>query len=135
MNIKFILLVISFLLISCETKVQKTSKLSLNQMLGNGEWLDSSDTLNGISIRGNRIAFFTNMKFTSSQVREYTIIDSICKNQEHNHSIGEYIVAKGEIDTIVFKIEKRNKKSIVLVNSKQIPKVFNFWKHTKFREK
>jgi hypothetical protein len=128
MIIKSILLVISFFLISCEVKVQKTYRLSSNQLLGNGEWLDSSDTLNGISIRGNRIAFFKNMEFTSDQMREYYIIDSIYKNQEHNRIIGEYMIAKGEQDTVVLKIEKRNKKNIMMLNSKQIPKVFNFWR-------
>lgn len=132
MKSKFILLAISFILISCEEKVQKTSRLSSNQLLGNGEWLDSSDTLSGISIRGNRIAFFKKMEFTSDQVREYYIIDSIYKNQEQNRIIGEYMIAKGEQVTIVLKIEKRNKKSIVMLNSKQIPKVFNFWKIIKF---
>ncbi|OOV16108.1 hypothetical protein [Flavobacterium sp. LM4] len=77
LTIKFTLLTTIFLLASCEEKVQKISKLSSNQSLGNGEWLDSSDTLNGISIRGNRIAFFKNMEFSGDQVREYYIIDSI----------------------------------------------------------
>ena len=134
MNIKLTLLAISFLIIGCESKVQKISRLSSNQTLGNGEWLDSSDTLNGISIRGNRIAFFENMTYTIDQAREYYIIDSIYQEKEYSRKIGEYIIAKGERDTVVFKIDKRNEKSIVLLDSTLIPKVFNFWRITKFRE-
>ncbi|OOV16110.1 hypothetical protein BXU10_21210 [Flavobacterium sp. LM4] len=59
----------------------------------------------------------------------------IYQSKKNNRIVGEYLIAVGLQDTVVLKIEKRNKKSLVLLNSKNIQKVFNFWKIIKFHEK
>ncbi|AWG24919.1 hypothetical protein [Flavobacterium kingsejongi] len=42
----------------------KYSKLNKQKIIQKGEWISSEDTLSGISIRGNKIAFFKNMEWT-----------------------------------------------------------------------
>jgi hypothetical protein len=115
-------------LVSCDKKVQKFSKPNSDQNLGNGEWKDSSDTLNGISVRGNKIAFFKNMVFNSDQINEYQIIDSIYKIDNNDKKSGEYLLITNSRDSVIFKISKRDKKSILLIDSKQIAKKYIFWR-------
>ena len=67
----FIFILLSLLFLSCKEEILKFSKINSNQNLGNGEWLDSSDTLNGISIRENKIAFFKKMEFNSEDILKY----------------------------------------------------------------
>ena len=121
-----------FLLIGCKDDIEKQTKINPNQNLGEGEWLNSSDTLNGISIRENKIAFFKNMEFKSDQIFEYVIVDSIHKIGESKKKIGEYLIVTKNQDSTIFKIQERNPKYIVLLDSKQIPVVYNFWKRLNF---
>jgi hypothetical protein len=122
------LIIISVFFISCEKETVKFSKLSSNQNLGRGEWLDSSDTLNGISIRENKIAFFKKMQFNSHQVFQYHIVDSIYKKGENEKKVGEFLFVEKNSDTLIYRIVKRDKKAILLQDSKQIMKVYNFWR-------
>ncbi len=128
-------LLISIVLIGCETKIQRILKPSKNQLLIEGEWLDSSDTLNGISIRENKIAYFENMHFTADEIREYYIVDSIYRKNNADQQVGEYLIVKENKDSLIFKIEKRDKKSIILIDSDKNRVIFNFWKRLKFTEK
>lgn len=122
------LIFISISFVSCEKETVKLSKLSTNQNLGQGEWLDSSDSLNGISIRENKIAFFKKMEFNSDQISQFHIIDSIYKKGKSEKKVGEYLLVLKNSDTIIYKIVKRDKKAILLQDSKQILISYNFWK-------
>ncbi|MEO8234032.1 MAG: hypothetical protein ABI549_01340 [Flavobacterium sp.] len=119
---------ISLLLLSCKEEILKFSKVNSNQNLGNGEWLDSSDTLNGISIRENKIAFFKKMEFNSEDIFKYHIIDSVYKVNETEKNVVEYLLVEKNTDTLKFKIVKRDKKEIILKDSKEITKEYKFWR-------
>ena len=119
---------ISLLFLSCKKETIKLSKNNPNQNLGNGEWLDSSDTLNGISVRKNKIAFFEKMVFNSEDILKYHIVDSIYKVNDVEKKVGEYLLIEMISDTLIYKIVERNKKAIVLKDPKQIPKIYNFWR-------
>jgi hypothetical protein len=118
----------SFLFLSCKEKVLKFSKINSNQNLGNGEWLDSSDTLNGISIRDNKIAFFKKMEFNSEDIFKYHIIDSVYKVNKTEENVVEYLLVEKYTDTLKFKIVKRDKKKIILKDSKETTKEYKFWR-------
>ena len=124
----FCLLLLTILFVSCKNEIKKISQNSSDQNLGKGEWLDSSDTLNGISIRNNKIAFFKKMKFSSDQVMDYFIIDSIYIDGQNKKKVGEYLIVTDDSDTLVYKIEKRDKKTILLQDDKKISKIYNYWR-------
>lgn len=123
----FILIAMGVLTVGCNKRVEKLTKLNINQDL-EGEWLDSSDTVNGISVRGDKIAFFKNGKFSISEMNEYQIIDSIYKTEDSEKKIGEYLLIKDYPDSLLYKIIKRDKKSILLSDSKQNQKEYKFWR-------
>jgi hypothetical protein len=124
----FLTLLISIILFSCENKQIKSSKLSENQFFGRGEWLDKSDTINGISIRDNKIAFFKNFQFNADQIKEYFIVDSIYKNENLEKKNGEYLFIINIPDTLRYRILRRDNQMIILsdVNGKQ--RTFKFWR-------
>jgi hypothetical protein len=132
-TIKFVL--ISIVIVGCETKIKRFLKPSNNQFLIEGEWLDSSDTLNGVSIRENKIAYFEDMHFTADEIHEYYIVDSIHRENSADQKVGEYLIVKKDEDSLIFKIEKRDKKNIVLLDSEQNRVTYNFWKRLKFTQK
>ena len=123
-----LLIIISLLAISCEKEIVKFSKLSENQKLDPGEWLDSSDTLNGISIRENYIAFFEKMMFNSEQISNYHLKDSIYKKNESEIKVGEYLFVEKNSDTLIYKIIKKDKNTILLEDSNKNQKTYNFWR-------
>src|SRR6478672_5835515 len=107
-KINLFIFLIPFIFCSCENKTLKFSKPNPNQFLGRGEWLDSSDTINGISVRENKIAFFKKMEFNSEQIKKYSIIDSIYKEGKVETKIGEFLLVDNITDTLRYKIVKRN---------------------------
>jgi len=119
---------IAIITISCTHQKTKTSRLSENQLLGRGEWLDTSDTINGISVRENKIAFFKDMKFYVDQLKQYSILDSIYKDGEIETAIGEYLIVENGTDTLKYKILKRDKKVISLIDSNGVKKSYKFWR-------
>lgn len=121
-------IVLSLLFLSCKEEILKFSKINSNQNLGNGEWLDSSDTLNGISIRENKIAFFKKMEFNSEDISKYHIIDSVHIVNETEQNVVEYLLVEKNNDTLKFKIVKRDKNSIILEDSKETSKEYKFWR-------
>lgn len=122
------ILLLPFLFNSCENKVLKISKPSINPILGRGEWLDTSDTLNGISVRKDKIAFFEKMKFFVDQIQPYYIIDSIYKEGEVETQKKEYLFIDTLTDTLSYQIVKRNDKIIILEDAKGIQKTYTFWR-------
>lgn len=125
---RIISFIIFILLFSCNKPVHKFSRKSQNALLYRGEWLDISDTVNGISVRKNLIAYFENMQFTSDDLNEYEIIDSIHKQGEKETVQGEYLIVKNPKDSLIFKILKRDKKIIILEDSNGEKEIFKFWR-------
>lgn len=125
---KISLIIIVLLFLSCKKEVVKLSKPNSNPKLDRGEWLGTSDTVNGISIRENRIAFFKKMVFNSDQIFNYRIVDSIYKNDKTEKIVGEYLIVEKPRDTTVYRITQRNEKVISLIDSKGISKTYNFWR-------
>ena len=58
--------IILLLLISCTQKNTYTEELNKKSILYSGEWISSTDTMAGISIRKNKIAFFIVRSFRIS---------------------------------------------------------------------
>lgn len=101
---KVITFIICILMYSCSEPIHKFSRKSPNVLLHKGEWLDISDTINGISVRKNLIAYFENMQFTSDDLNEYKIIDSIYKKGKEETVQGEYLIVTNPKDSLIFKI-------------------------------
>lgn len=121
-------LIIILLLQSCnEKKTIKYLKLNENQTLKKGEWLSSTDTLAGISIRGNKIAFFKKMEFNSEDICEFYIIDSLHKNENLEKNIGVFLFVVKNKDTTKYKILKRSEKLFVIENKSKI-ETYKFWR-------
>jgi hypothetical protein len=127
---KSIFLVLTLLILtqSCnENKTIKCLKLNDNQTLKKGEWLSSSDSLAGISIRGKKIAFFKKMVFNSEDICEFSIIDSIHKNDNSEKKIGVFLLVVKNKDTTKYKILKRSEKLLVMEN-KSKTETYKFWR-------
>ena len=121
-------LIIILLLQSCnENKTIKYLKLNDNQTLKKGEWLSSTDSLAGISIRGSKIAFFKKMEFNSGDICEFSIIDSIHKNDISEKKIGMFLLVVKNKDTTKYKILKRSEKLLVIEN-KSTTETYKFWR-------
>ncbi|AWG24974.1 hypothetical protein FK004_06890 [Flavobacterium kingsejongi] len=105
--------------------VIKYSKLNKQKIIQKGEWISSEDTLSGISIRGNKIAFFKNMEFTSDDIYEYLIIDSIYKHKKDQKKVGEFLMMKDFSDTIYYQIIRKNDSNFVLKNNRNKQETFN----------
>jgi hypothetical protein len=121
-------LIVILLLQSCyENKTIKNLKLNDNQTLKKGEWLSSTDSLAGISIRGNKIAFFKKMEFNSEDICGFSIIDSISRNDNSEKKIGTFLLVVKNNDTTKYKILKRSEKLLVLEN-KSKTETYKFWR-------
>lgn len=125
---KVIPFIICILMFSCNEPIRKFSRKSPNGILQKGEWLDISDTINGISVRKNLIAYFENMQFTSDDLNEYKIVDSIYRQGKKETVQGEYLIVTNPEDSLIFKILKRDKKIIILEDSNGEQKKFKFWR-------
>ncbi len=121
-------LIIILLLQSCnENKTIKYLKLNDNQTLKKGEWLSSTDSLAGMSIRGNKIAFFKKMEFNSEDICGFSIIDSIHKNDNSEKKIGMFLLVVKNKDTTKYKILKRSEKLLIIEN-KSTTETYKFWR-------
>lgn len=128
-----ILSLLAIISISCYQEV-KLSKLNNEQNIKPGEWFDTKDSLSGISVREDKIAFFKKMEFSDDDICHYSIIDSIKKTRQKETKIGEYLLLKGYTDTIQFKIIKRNDSFFSLEISNEIHE-FKWKKHIVFHDK
>jgi len=115
----FLALTLQFITQSCyENKTIKYSKPNDNQTLKKGDWISSSDSLAGISIRGKKIAFFKKMVFNSEDICEFSIIDSIHKNDNSEKKIGTFLLVVKNKDSAKYKILKRSGK-LIEIKTKQ----------------
>lgn len=97
-------------------KTIKYSKLNKQKTITQGEWISNLDSLSGISIRENKIAFFKDMEFTSDDIYEYQIIDSIHQSNGRDIKVGEFLMMKDFKDTIYYQIMNKNDSSFTLLN-------------------
>jgi len=120
----------TLILIGCNTKEKqpiKLSRINAQKLLIPGEWINEKDSMFGISVRENKLAFYKNMEFSSEDIFEYELIDSIYKFSNKEDNVGEYILAKDFKDTIYYQIIRKSDKSLTLKVNKQI-ETFNLKK-------
>lgn len=89
-------------------------ELNKNQTINPGEWISSTDSLSGISIREDKLAFFKNMQFTSENIFKYKIIDSVEYRNKERKILSSYLYAYDYSDTTKYKIEQRSSSILVL---------------------
>jgi hypothetical protein len=86
-------------------------------LLTRGEWANQIDTVDGISIRLNKIAFYKDNQFTSDDIYEYQIIDSVIVRGEAEEKLAAYLKLMDFKDTVYHKIIKLGKEKIEIRNS------------------
>jgi len=106
------------------TPTIKYSKLNNQRTITQGEWISNLDSLSGFSIRENKIAFFKNMEFTSDDIYEYQIIDSIHQSNGRDIKVGEFLMMKDFKDTICYQIINKNDNSLTLKTDKNKSEIF-----------
>jgi hypothetical protein len=144
MKKKIIITAIIFIIISVfiikssvfeNKKNLKCSQLSKQNSFLSGEWYNIKDSTSGISVRGNKIAFFKNSQFNGEEIYGYKLIDSIYECDNIKNKIGEFIMmTQIHKDTIYKKIIAKNDSVLTLeIDNKNI--TFNRKGLIKFREK
>ena len=124
-NNLFKIILFCLIFFSCKKKGNCKGEIIIKKdLLKKGEWIKKNDSNFGISIRDNKLAFFQNMKFTSDDIFEYLIFDSITKCSDSEVKI-EFIKLYDYKDTIYFKIIERNNLEIKLINSKNEILIYN----------
>ena len=98
--LSIILIIVSIFILKLslfENNKIKYSQLNNQNTFLSGEWYDIKASTSGISVRGNKMAFFKNSQFNSENVYEYKLIDSIYECDNVKNKIGEYIMLFVEI--------------------------------------
>jgi hypothetical protein len=111
---KLLCLMILIIFSNCDKKKILKAELNTSQLIPKGEWLSNSDSLSGISIREDKIAFFKNMQFNSEDIYKYKIIDSVEYQNETKRILSTYLVTYDNTDTIKYKIDTRKSSIITL---------------------
>ena len=112
---KISLLVLILLIFSnCEKKKNFTTQLNKSQYIAQGDWISTSDSLSGISIRANYIAFFKNWEFNSDDIYNYKIIDSVEVGKSTKRTLSTYLIMNTDIDTIKYQILNQNNSTMTL---------------------
>ena len=112
---KISLLVLILLIFSnCEKKKNFTTQLNKSQYIAQGDWISTSDSLSGISIRANYIAFFKNWEFNSDDIYNYKIIDSVEVGKSTKRTLSTYLIMYTNIDTVKYQILNQNNFTITL---------------------
>ena len=112
---KISLLVLILLIFSnCEKKKNFTTQLNKSQYIAQGDWISTSDSLSGISIRANYIAFFKNWEFNSDDIYNYKIIDSVEVGKSTKRTLSTYLIMYTDIDTMKYQILNQNNSTMTL---------------------
>ena len=125
-SIHLFLLTLAF---SCNknVKIIKTEIPSKIQILREGEWKKSADSLSGISIREDKLAFFKNMNFSSKDIYKYKITDSIYTVDDKIVKKDNYLKLIDYNDTIYYRVKivtesisilSKDKKGIYILKTK-----------------
>ncbi|WP_353151769.1 hypothetical protein [Flavobacterium sp.] len=120
--------ILYFKYLNIKENIIKSSKLNKQQIFQKGEWISNLDSSSGISIRENKIAFFKKMKFTSDDIYEYKILDSIYQTKDEEDKVKEFLMMKDFSNTIYYQIIKKNDSSITLKINKTKIETFNLKK-------
>ncbi len=99
---------------NCDHKKNLKAELNKSQFIPQGDWISDSDSLSGISVRADKIAFFENMQFNSGNIYNYKIIDSIEFDDETKKTLSTYLVTYNNADTVKYKILNREDSVISL---------------------
>jgi hypothetical protein len=115
-NIKLLFLITLLLNYSCNDAkdIVKISKQNKQNFINEGEWFSDLDSMSGISVRNNKIAFFKNFKFSSDDIYEFEIIDSFHVINKNEKKIGEFLFLKGYDDSLVYRIMDLSDKNLKL---------------------
>ena len=112
---KISLLVLILLIFSnCEKKKNFTTQLNKSQYIAQGDWISTSDSLSGISVRANRIAFFKNWEFNSDDIYKYKIIDSVDVGKSTRRTLSTYLIMYTNIDSVKYQILNQNNSTMTL---------------------
>lgn len=111
---KLIFVMIIMIFSNCDKKRFLKAELNTSQLIPKGEWISNSDSLSGISIREDKIAFFKNMQFNSEDIHQYKIIDSVEYQNETKRILSTYLITYDNTDTIKYKIDARKNSMITL---------------------
>jgi hypothetical protein len=111
-------LIILIFFSNCDRKKIIKVELNASQLIPKGEWISNSDSLSGISIREDKIAFFKNMEFKSEDIYKYKIVDSVEYENETKKILSTYLVTYDDADTIKYKINAR-KSSVITLRLKE----------------
>ena len=96
--------IIIIFLISCQTENKTYSEIENTAEFKSGEWINQENSLNGISIRKDRLAFYENSKFAADSVYKFSVVDSISIVGKSESKIGTYIKRMNPTDTLYSKI-------------------------------
>ena len=91
-------------MISCQTENKTYSEIENTAEFKSGEWINQENSLNGISIRKDRLAFYENNKFAADSVYKFSVVDSISIVGKSESKIGTYIKRMNPTDTLYSKI-------------------------------
>ncbi len=108
------------MLICCKKEDIYEQKLNSNQIIPSGEWASDSDIHSGLSVRKNKIAFYQNEKFSSNDIFEYSIIDSIRVQDKNKNILSTYLQVYDSKDTTNYKILDRSNTNISLLINNNI---------------
>nr|WP_315206908.1 hypothetical protein [uncultured Flavobacterium sp.] len=109
---------------NCDKKKTIKAELNASQLIPKGEWISNSDSLSGISVREDKIAFFKNMEFKSEDIYKYKIVDSVEYDNETKKILSTYLITYDNTDTIKYKIDARKSSMITLRIKENIIETF-----------
>jgi hypothetical protein len=121
---KLLCLIILILFSNCNKKKTLKAELNASQLIPKGEWISNSDSLSGISVREDKIAFFKNMEFNSENIYKYKIVDSVEYENGTKKILSTYLVTYDNADTIKYEIDSRKSSMITLRLKENIIETF-----------
>ncbi|WP_338731199.1 hypothetical protein [Mangrovimonas cancribranchiae] len=105
---------------SCKEAKETYTEKVISQKFAERMWIESSDSLNGVTFLKNQIAFFNNMKFTSDSIYDYSVIQRIKYKNGNKTEEGIYLKRTQLYDTIYNELVKYNDTSFVIKRNNRI---------------
>ncbi|WP_298481473.1 hypothetical protein [uncultured Maribacter sp.] len=110
------------LLTSCKTETKSHEEIENPTEFKKGEWISDRDSLNGVSIRKGKLAFFENMKFVADSIYDYKVVDSVSITGTRKNNIGTFIKRMNLSDTLYSEIIDFTDSSLTLRKDNEIKK-------------
>ncbi len=114
--------IIFLLLTSCKTETKSHEEIENPTEFKKGEWISDRDSLNGVSIRKGKLAFFENMKFVADSIYDYKVVDSVSITGTRKNNIGTFIKRMNLSDTLYSEIIDFTDSSLTLRKDNEIKK-------------